>query len=256
MNIPTRWCEQFEGASVERQAIGESRADVFRIRKSDGKDLFLKSEVIGAVSELPDEIERLRWLDRLGLPCPVVIDTTTEDGRHLLLMSAVPGHDLAGATGLSPSQIICIAVKALRSLHQVPLEKCPFDHRLEQRIAAAKIRVSSGLVDEENFDDERLGRSAHDVLNELLSTLPKTQDLVVVHGDACLPNIMAEAERFTGFIDVGRLGISDRFQDLALAASSIERNLGMQWVAPFFREYGVKPDEERLSFYRLLDEFF
>lgn len=67
---------------------------------------------------------------------------------------------------------------------------------------------------------------------------------------------MAEADRFTGFIDCGRLGVSDRFQDLALAARSIERNLGADWVAPFFREYGVEPDERRMAFYRFLDNFF
>lgn len=118
-------------------------------------------------------------------------------------------------------------------------------------------RVSAGLVDETDFDEERLGRTATDVLNELLlSRSPRTHDLVVTHGDACLPNLMADADQFTGFIDCGRLGISDRFQDLALAARSIERDLGADWVAPFFREYGVVPDERRIAFYCLLDEFF
>jgi len=171
-------------------------------------------------------------------------------------MSAVPGHDLASAIDLSPSQVISIVAMALCTLHQVAIAECPFDHRLEQRIAAANGRVSAGLVDEADFDEERLGRTATDVFTELLLTLPRTHDLVVTHGDACLPNLMAEADQFTGFIDCSRLGISDRFQDLALAARSIERNLGKEWVAPFFQEYGVVPDEQRIAFYCLLDEFF
>jgi aminoglycoside 3'-phosphotransferase-2 len=60
MNIPTRWCEQFAGAPLERQAIGESRADVFRIRRGNGADLFLKSEPVSRLSEIPDEVERKR----------------------------------------------------------------------------------------------------------------------------------------------------------------------------------------------------
>lgn len=116
--------------------------------------------------------------------------------------------------------------------------------------------MSAGLVDEADFDDERKGRTAEDVFAELLSTLPETCDLAVTHGDACLPNFMVEGGRFTGYIDCGRLGISDIYQDLALAARSIARNLGQAWVAPFFRAYGVEPDQRRIAFYCLLDEFY
>ncbi|VVN65335.1 APH(3')-II family aminoglycoside O-phosphotransferase [Pseudomonas fluorescens] len=256
MDFPTQWGNQLSGAQIERQAIGESRADVFRIRSSNGQDLFLKSEVVGLLNELPDEIERLRWLGQLELPGPSVLDATTENNHHWLLMSAVPGQDLASASNLSASQIISIVAMALRTLHQVPIAKCPFESLLEQRIATARDRVSAGLVDETDFDEQRLGRTAEDVFAELLSTLPRTHDLVVTHGDACLPNLMADADQFTGFIDCGRLGVSDRFQDLALAARSIERNLGGQWVAPFFQRYGVEPDDQRMVFYCLLDEFF
>jgi len=256
MHIPTRWREKFAGALIERQVIGKSRAEVFRIDCSDGKDLFLKSEPIGLPSELPAECERLHWMKRLDLPGPTVLDDATEDDRHWLLMTAVPGLDLASSNDLSPSQVVGILATALRRLHQVPIAECPFDHRLEERIAAAKNRVSVGLVDEADFDNERLGRTATDVLAELLATLPETYDLVVTHGDACLPNFMAEGSNFTGFIDCGRLGVSDRYQDLALTASSIARNLGQAWVEPFFRDYGVKPDHRRIAFYCLLDEFF
>lgn len=256
MDIPAQWSRTFSTALIERQTIGESGAEVSRIRCINGEHLFLKSESIGPHSELPEEIKRLRWMNRLDLPGPTVLDATTEDNRHWLLMSAVPGQDLASANDLSAPQVISALAMALRRLHQVPIEKCPFDHPLQQRMAAARSRVSAGLVDESDFDDERLGRTAEDVFLELLSTLPETYDLAVTHGDACLPNFMVEASRFTGYIDCGRLGISDIYQDLALAARSIERNLGPAWVAPFFREYGVEPDQQRIAFYCLLDEFY
>lgn len=256
MYMPTQWSQTFSGAPIEQLTTGESGAEVSRIRCITGEHLLVKSEPIGAHSELPEEIERLRWMNRLDLPGPTVLDATTENNRHWLLMSAVPGRDLASANDLSPPQVISILVVALRTLHQVPIEKCPFDHSLEQRIAVAKGRVSAGLVDEADFDDERLGRTAQDVFTEMLSTIPETYDLAVTHGDACLPNFMVGGSSFTGYIDCGRLGISDIYQDLALAARSIERNLGQAWVAPFFRAYGVEPDQQRIAFYRLLDEFY
>ncbi|MFM0730563.1 aminoglycoside 3'-phosphotransferase [Paraburkholderia sediminicola] len=256
MHIPTKWREKFAGALIERQVVGESGAEVFRIQCGSGEELFLKSEPTGLPSELPGEVERLQWMNRRNLPGPTVLGDAMEDNRHWLLMTAVPGCDLANANNLSPLQIVEILAVALRSLHAVPIAECPFDHRLEERIAVAQNRVSVGLVDEADFDNERRGRAATDVLAELLSTLPETGDLVVTHGDACLPNFMADGSRFTGFIDCGRLGVSDRYQDLALTARSIVRNLGQDWVEPFFREYGVEPDHQRIAFYCLLDEFF
>ncbi|MGF6240043.1 aminoglycoside 3'-phosphotransferase-2 [Paraburkholderia sp. GAS38] len=256
MHIPTRWRKKFAGARVERQVIGESGAEVLRIRCRSGEYLFLKSEPTGLPSELPGEVERLRWMKRLDLPAPTVLDDAVEDNRHWLLMTAVPGFDLASAKDLSPSQVVGILAMALRSLHQVPIAECPFNHRIEERIAAASNRVDAGLVDKADFDTERRGRTATDALAELLSTRPETYDLVVTHGDACLPNFMAEGSGFTGFIDCGRLGVSDRYQDLALTARSIARNLGQAWVEPFFRDYGVEPDHRRMAFYCLLDEFF
>ncbi|WP_460114248.1 APH(3')-II family aminoglycoside O-phosphotransferase [Pseudomonas sp. H3_G03] len=256
MKIPNKWREQYPDALIEQQVIGESRADVFRLRQDDGPDLFLKSEPLEEHGELADEIERLRWLRQVDLPAPGVLDEVKEDHRHWLLMTTVPGQNLASANELSAAQVIHILATALRTLHQLPVALCPFDHSLDQRITRAREHVSAGLVDASDFDDERLGRSAEDVFAELLSTQPKTHDRVVTHGDACLPNFMTADGRFSGFIDCGRLGISDRYQDLALAARSIERNLGQAWVKPFFQVYGVEPDEQRLKFYCLLDEFF
>ncbi|SMG54884.1 Phosphotransferase enzyme family protein [Paraburkholderia susongensis] len=119
-------------------------------------------------------------------------------------MTAVPGLDLANANDLSSPQIVGMLAMALRILHEVPIAVCPFEHRLEEHIAAAKNRVNVGLIDEADFDNERQGQTATDVLADLLSTLPETYDLVVIHGDACLPNFMANGSNFTGFIDCGR----------------------------------------------------
>lgn len=256
MHIPEVWQQRLAGAVIERQVIGESGAEVFRIHGDDGQALFLKSEPAGLLSELPGEVERLQWLQRLDLPGPAVVGFTTDDNRHWLLMTAVPGRDLASADDLPSAQVVAVLAQALRRLHQVPIAMCPFHHPLEERIAVARDRVRLGLVDEADFDDERQGQSASDVLAQLLSTRPLACDPVVTHGDACLPNFMAAGSDFTGFIDCGRLGVSDRYQDLALTARSVARNLGQAWVAPFFREYGVEPDHERMAFYCLLDEFF
>lgn len=257
MPLPQRWHDALQGARILRQSIGESRADVARVARAGLPDAFLKSERIDAFSELEGEVARLRWLRGQGQSAPEVLATVEEDGRRWLLMSALPGRDLASSPELPPQRRVELLADALRGLHALPVAACPFDQRLALRLQAAAARVEGGQVDTDDFDDERLGLSAAQAYAALLRECPQEEDCVVTHGDACLPNLMACDGRFTGFIDCGRLGIADRHQDLALAARSLVHNLeNTRWVKPFFDRYGVTADETRLGFYRFLDEFF
>jgi aminoglycoside 3'-phosphotransferase-2 len=256
MDLPAAWRSRFADADIEQQTIGESRADVWRVTPKGSASLFVKTEQVMTWGELPGEVQRLRWMATEDLPAPRVLDTTTEAQHSWLLMTAVPGRDLASSAHLSPQQIVTLAAEALRALHAVAIETCPFDHRLEAKIRLAREHLLAGLIDEADFDDSRLGQSAEEVFEQLLATRPAHEDLVLTHGDACLPNLLAANGRFSGFVDCGRLGVADRYQDLALAAHSITDNLGAQWLPLFFEVYGVEPDLQRIAFYQLLDEFF
>lgn len=255
-DLPKTWAADLAGYAWTRQTIGCSEAAVFRLEASGRPKLFVKSELAGAFGEVPDEIARLRWLAANGISCPGVLAEERDGRRNWLLMSAVSGQDLASSPSLGPERIVEITADALRRLHAMDTRACPFDHRLDLRIALARARMEAGVVDEKDFDDERIGRTAADVFPELLARRPGGEDLVVTHGDACLPNLLAQRGRFTGFIDCARVGIADRHQDLALASRSIHYNLGEAWIELFLRRYGRKADPERLAYYRLLDEFF
>jgi len=255
--FPNLWRERLAGCRIEAQAIGASRADVFRVEGGGGRDVFIKREPADdPFGELHDEVARLRWLQTQGMEAAQVLDTHDDANGRWLLMRAVPGRDLASSPDLAPLQVVHLMADALQALHTLPTDRCPFDHRLPHRLAAARARMEAGVVDAEDFDDARAGQTVQQVFAALLASVPAQADLVVTHGDACLPNLMAAQGRFTGFIDCGRLGVADRHQDLALAARSIASNLGVQWVAPFFARYGTVPDAALLAFYCLLDEFF
>jgi aminoglycoside 3'-phosphotransferase-2 len=165
--------------------------------------------------------------------------------------------DLATAATLLPEERIEILASALSTLHNVDIGACPFDHRLEKRLAVAEARMRAGVVDETDFDEIRLGKSAFFLFSELQRLRPESENLVVAHGDACLPNFMVADGRFAGYIDCCRLGVTDRYQDIALACHSIAYNFGEEFVRLFLNAYGLSIiDPVKLDYYQLLDEFF
>lgn len=256
MDLPASLREALAHYDWEQQTIGHSNAGVFKLAAQGKPTLFLKTEQTGDFAELPDEVTRLRWLGGQDIPCPEVLVFETHAGHNWLLMSAVAGQDLVSQETV-PDEAIAIMADALRRLHGLDVAACPFDHRLSGRIAIAQARADAGEVDEDDFDDERLGQTAQQVFAELLAQRPVSETLVVTHGDASMPNFIADGGRFTGFIDCSRLGVADLHQDLALACWSIHFNLGEEWIAPFLALYGLpEADAGKLSYYQLLDEFF
>ncbi len=180
-----------------------------------------------------------------------------DSGCDYLLLSAIPGtvaSDDAYKTNM-PKLIEQLSTE-LRMIHELPIDRCPFDATLPTKIELAKVKVADGLVNENDFDQSCLGRTAADLFDELLEAVPDDEDLVFTHGDYCLPNILLQDWRLSGFIDWGQAGVADRYQDIALMARSVESNFGYQWVSVLFEACGIEPDHAKIRFYALLDEFF
>lgn len=81
------------------------------------------------------------------------------------------------------------------------------------------------------------------------------EDPVIIHGDACAPNTLLHDDgSFAGIVDVGSLGVADRWADLAVASWSIEQDFGPGHQDAFWDAYGEQPDEERIRRYLELFE--
>jgi len=87
--------------------------------------------------------------------------------------------------------------------------------------------------------------------------LPLSPDLVLTHGDYSLDKVSPDAAgQVTGFIDLGRLGVAARYQDLAICWNCLAEFGELAQLA-FVQAYGIaEPDERKLALHLCFEEFF
>jgi len=131
-------------------------------------------------------------------------------------------------------------------------EWCPFSFDVTRALDHVRRRVASGDIDRRWFHDEHRHLSTESALAELESAAPEDEDLVVCHGDYSPPNVLLVGAEVTGYVDLGELGVADRWSDIAVGAWSTCWNFGSDLESLFYESYGVVADPERIHFYRLL----
>lgn len=260
---------------------GASGAGLYRFSREDHDDKILK--IVKIESELDSqqiEVDLYAWLEnKLVVPEVEHFDAVNSpDGQlyEVLVMTELQGENLkVWPEKASNLEIVKVYGEALKALHSLPFEDCPVRVNLDDRLRDAAWRLENGDVDEENFEGQFSGVPANVLLEELAATKPQELDLVCAHGDYCLDNLMAMTSKdvglpiepidrknmtleFSGFLDMGRGGVQDRYQDIALAVRSIKKRLGPEFVVPFIEAYELvkELDADKVHYYILLDEFF
>jgi streptomycin 3"-kinase len=243
-------------------STGESNAQVFR--RDDGA-LVAKCVAPDGVDDLHEERRRIEWLAGTGIPGPSVVDWSTSERGACLVMTAVQGVPASELDSGALLQAWPSLVAMLRRLHELPVVDCPFERTLGTMFRIAEDVVRRDAVVPEFLAEDQRGRPSTELLAELRAQLDKrlaqeAADLVVCHGDACLPNFMVDPDTptCTGLIDLGRLGTADRHADLSLlranARESWEDDDEVQAERLLADLYGRdRIDPDRLRFYHHLD---
>lgn len=243
---------ELPGSGWEPVTVGESATEVFR-----RGDVFAKRCGTAGVPELRDERDRVEWLAGTGLPGAEVVGWVESLDGAYLLTTAVRG---VAAAELPWSRVLSDNLAGMiRSLHEFPAERCPFERRLEDVVSQAEDVVRRGAVNPDFLTDEWRQVRPEDLLAKIhaevsaIAEVPEA-DLVVCHGDACLPNVLFDPDTLecTGLIDLGRLGIADRHSDLALLEAQLDELHPGTAASTFLTTYGPT-DPARLAFYHLLD---
>jgi len=255
-SLPPNLAQAVFGYTWRQNHIGFSSAQIFRLEAENKNPLYLKIDSRASTYSLLQEKLKLDWLKNRLLVAEVLLFAEDENNEYLLLseMSGVDASDDLLKNDIP--QTIEQLTNGLKIIHSLPIEICPFEMRLADKIEIARERMIKGLVEEEDFDEERQGRTAEDLFQGLISTKPTSEDLVFTHGDYCLPNVILENGKLSGFVDLSNAGVADRYQDIALLTRSVWHNFGKQWEENVFEIYGIEPDWKKVHFYQLLDEFF
>jgi len=257
--LPDKLACLIDTNAADQIPIGHSRSKVFKVCSQTGEPLYLKtSESADVAQELEREVEVLNWLRSKQISVPQTIFFQRQGCQTFFLMSAMPGVSLAvAADTLGPAECMRIGASLLRQLHTTDISNCPFDRRLEVTLRLAKQHLEAGTVDEEDFDADHSDKSGRALFEEIESDIPE-EDLVLTHGDYCFPNILVNEGKVSGIIDLGRCGVADRYQDIALFLRSFKSHAAEPDPNQFIYWYGLVSglDLNKATFFRKLDEFF
>ncbi len=261
----------FDLPDTIKSLIGEEEYKLDEMGMSDSTvilflDKVLKIQTINQESE--NEHNVMAWLQN-KLPVPKILGFTRDEKRNYLLMTKVPGKMACDSKYLNnPEHLITLLTNALRMLWELDISNCPYNNNLDKKLPMARYNVENNLVDIDNAEKNTFGENGFKNPKHLLEWLYNNkpeEELVFTHGDFCLPNIFFSDNEVTGFIDLGRAGIADKWQDIALCYRSLLHNFdgkynGIQYQGFYpemlFEKLGIDPDWDKIMYYILLDELF
>jgi aminoglycoside phosphotransferase len=262
--LPPSWRTTLAGHEVEPMS-GMGGASVFRVSDAAGGCRYLKLASGPDADPLRQEITRTEWLSSNHIRVPEFLMKAFTDEVAAVLMTPVPGRHLSGhqASGHPPPRPGDLAAmvrtigRGLARLHSLPAADCPFDETPRIRLRRARAAIDRNLIDASEFDDRNAGITPAALYQRLDETIPEREEIVVVHGDATLENMLIGVDGELGFVDCGHAGRSDRYLDLALVEADLRGAFGRDAAEGFTAAYGIRRwDDRKAAFFRDLYEFF
>ena len=201
-----------------------------------GSGYYLKRSGHGALAK---EAAMAQYFNTLGLSAPVLAYEPLRDDDWLLT-ERIHGEDCTHEDYLSDPKRLAVRLgEELRALHSVSFSNCPVQNRMESYFSLAESNYNSGNYDTSHFPDSFGYRSAEEAIEVMRDGRELLSGRVLLHGDFCLPNIILDGWRLSGYIDLGCGGVGDRHVDLFWGAWTLAFNLGTRkYEDIFFDAYG------------------
>ena len=232
--IPAVVADIAAGRSVIAVWVNELAGVTFQVGSGQDRE-FVKTATPTWAHHLGAEAGRLRWA-----ASHVRVPRVLGAGDGWLHTAGLPGRSAVDPRWVADPRTAARAIgSGLRLLHdRLPVDDCPFDWSVPARLA--ELSPASGRYPQ---PERRRG----------LTDPPPIDRLVVCHGDACAPNTLIDDDgRCCGHVDLGDLGVADRWADLAVAMLSLSWNYPGSWEDELLDAYGLDLDPTRTDYYQRL----
>lgn len=208
-------------------------ARVYYIEKDDG--YFLKTAARGALRR---EWEMSSYFHRLGLGAEPILYDEGECDR--LLTRRLVGEDCIHERYIADPKRLCdLLAEGLRRLHELDASSCPAKDRVSEYIALAEENYRADNYDKSHFPDSFGYSSPEEAYHVMCEGRSLLKNEVLLHGDYCMPNIILNDWRLSGYIDLGCAGVGDRHIDLFWGRWSLAFNLKTdEYCERFLDAYG------------------
>ena len=242
LNIYPAELHRFLSGAMLYDSSCSREASVVFIDRDGG--YFLKSAGKGA---LESEAAMTRYFHSKGLSANVL--AYISGARDWLLTEKICGEDCTAAKYLEQPERLCDTLaQRLVLLHNTSFADCPVLNHTKRYLENAARNYRSGCFDKDLFPDNWGYASAEEAWRVLQTQGHLLETNTLLHGDYCLPNILLDDWRFSGFIDLGCGGVGDRHVDLFWAIWTLQHNLHTdRYRQRFIDAYGrANVDDERL----------
>ena len=220
-DFPAELHSVIRGAAIYDSSCSQE-ARVYFIDKEGG--FFLKSAPLGSLGR---EAAMTEFFHKKGLGAEVLdYLSDTEGGRDWFLSRRVAGEDCVAPEYLAqPARLCDILAERLRALHETSLEGCPVPDHTALYLETVDNNYRSGMFDTHFMHGMCPFSTADEAWHTVDQNRGRFKTDVLLHGDYCLPNVMLDGWRFSGFIDLGNGGVGDRHVDIFWGVWSLYYNL-------------------------------
>ncbi|MDR2569199.1 MAG: aminoglycoside 3'-phosphotransferase [Oscillospiraceae bacterium] len=217
-------------------------AKVIFIDKNGG--YFLKSAPKGSLER---EATMTRYFHNKGLAADVLTYISNE--HDWLLTEKIYGDDCTAAKYLEqPERLAETLGERLALLHSLDYADCPVQDHTKRYLEKMECNKRSDIYDKSHFPDSFGYASAKEAWAVVVNHNHLLKTDTLLHGDYCLPNVILDDWRLSGFIDLDNSGVGDRHVDIFWGAWTLWFNLKTEkYRQRFFDAYGrERIDEEVL----------